>query len=46
MKEKEITRQEPTICSHSYNEYLHLVRSFHGHLAPAMVLGGFMVDEA
>ena len=46
MKAKEKTRQEPTICSHSYSEYLQLVRSFHGHLAPGMVLGGFMVDGA
>ena len=46
MKEKEKIRQEPTICSHTYSEYLQLVRSFHGHLAPGMVLGGFMVDGA
>ncbi|MFC1859221.1 FmdE family protein [Thermodesulfobacteriota bacterium] len=46
MQVTEKTQQEPTICSHSYSEYLQLVRSFHGHLAPGMILGGFMVDAA
>lgn len=27
-------------------EYIEMVKSFHGHLAPGMVLGGFMVDLA
>jgi formylmethanofuran dehydrogenase subunit E len=27
-------------------EYLHLVRSFHGHVAPGVVVGGFMVNLA
>ena len=46
MQVKEKTEQALTICGHSYSEYLQLVRSFHGHLAPGMVLGGFMVDGA
>ena len=31
------------ICTHSYEEYLHMVKSFHGHLAPGLLIGGFMV---
>ena len=42
---KEI-KQESSICNYSYKEYLQLVRSFHGHIAPGMILGGFMVDLA
>jgi formylmethanofuran dehydrogenase subunit E len=34
------------ICTHSYEEYLQLVKSFHGSLAPGLVIGGFMVDLA
>lgn len=34
------------IGSYSYEEYVHLVRSFHGNLAPGLVIGGFMVDLA
>lgn len=34
------------IGSYSYDEYLHLVKSFHGSVAPGMVIGGFMVDLA
>jgi formylmethanofuran dehydrogenase subunit E len=34
------------ICAYSYEEYLHMVKSFHGHLAPGLVIGGFMVDLA
>ncbi|MBI9075228.1 MAG: trehalose-binding protein [Desulfatibacillum sp.] len=35
-----------TICSHTYEHYLEMVRNFHGHLAPGMLIGGFMVDAA
>jgi formylmethanofuran dehydrogenase subunit E len=28
------------------DEYFHLVRSFHGHVAPGVILGGFMVNYA
>lgn len=31
---------------YSYDEYLHLIKSFHGRLAPGLVLGGFMVNLA
>lgn len=34
------------ICTYSYEEYLHLVKSFHGHLAPGLIIGGFIVDMA
>jgi formylmethanofuran dehydrogenase subunit E len=34
------------IGSYSYEEYVHLVKSFHGNLAPGLVIGGFMVDLA
>lgn len=34
------------ICTYSYEEYLHLVKSFHGNLAPGLVIGGFIVDLA
>lgn len=31
---------------YSYEEYLRLVESFHGSVAPGLVIGGFMVDLA
>lgn len=34
------------ICTYSYEEYLHLVRSFHGSPAPGLIIGGFIVDLA
>jgi formylmethanofuran dehydrogenase subunit E len=34
------------ICTYSYEEYIHLVKSFHGTLAPGLLIGGFMVDLA
>ncbi len=34
------------ICTYSYEEYLQLVKSFHGNLAPGLIIGGFMVDLA
>jgi len=46
MQVKEKTQQELSICNHDYHEYLQLVRSFHGHIAPGVVLGGIMVDLA
>ncbi len=35
-----------TICSHTYDEFLTLIQSFHGHVAPGVLIGGFMVDLA
>ncbi|HEU20188.1 MAG TPA: trehalose-binding protein, partial [Deltaproteobacteria bacterium] len=34
------------IGPYSFDEYIHLVKSFHGHIAPGMVIGGIMVDTA
>ena len=34
------------ICGHTYKEYINRVKAFHGHVAPGMILGGFMVDLA
>jgi formylmethanofuran dehydrogenase subunit E len=34
------------IGSYSYDEYLHVVKSFHGNLAPGLIVGGFIVDLA
>ena len=34
------------ICTYSYEEYVRLVKSFHGTLAPGLLIGGFMVDLA
>ncbi len=35
-----------TICNYSIEEYKKLVEDFHGHLAPGMLIGGFMMDLA
>jgi formylmethanofuran dehydrogenase subunit E len=34
------------IGTYSYEEYVHLVTSFHGSLAPGLLIGGFIVDLA
>ena len=34
------------IGAYSFAEFLQLVKSFHGHVAPGVVLGGIMVDLA
>jgi len=34
------------ICTYSYEEYLDRVKSFHGNLAPGLIIGGFIVDLA
>ena len=34
------------ICNHSIEEYEGLIKSFHGSLAPGLIIGGFMVDMA
>lgn len=35
-----------TIGPYTFDEYLDRVRAFHGHTAPGVVVGGFMVDLA
>jgi len=37
---------EITICGRTYDEYIEMIKAFHGHVAPGVVLGGFMVDLA
>jgi formylmethanofuran dehydrogenase subunit E len=32
--------------TYSYDEYVQLVKSFHGNMAPGLLIGGFMVDLA
>jgi formylmethanofuran dehydrogenase subunit E len=34
------------IGTYSYDEYIHLVKSFHGNMAPGLIIGGFMVNLA
>ena len=34
------------ICTHTYEEYVQIVKSFHGFLAPGVLIGGFMIDLA
>ena len=35
-----------TICGRTYDEYIQMGKSFHGNVAPGVVIGGFMVDLA
>lgn len=35
-----------SIGRYSLEEYFHMVESFHGHLAPGLIAGGFMVEAA
>ena len=35
-----------TIGSYSFEEYIDKVKAFHGHVAPGLVVGGYMVDLA
>ncbi len=34
------------IGTYSIDDYMHLVKSFHGSLAPGLIIGGFMVETA
>jgi formylmethanofuran dehydrogenase subunit E len=34
------------IGTYSIDDYMHLVKSFHGNVAPGLIIGGFMVDLA
>jgi formylmethanofuran dehydrogenase subunit E len=40
------TVYEMHILGYSYDEYVKLVRQFHGAEAPGVIIGGFMVDTA
>ena len=46
MQTKNVASSEITICGRTYGEYIEMIKAFHGHVAPGMVLGGFMVDLA
>jgi formylmethanofuran dehydrogenase subunit E len=46
MQTKKVASSEITICGHTYDEYIEMIKAFHGHIAPGMVIGGFMVDLA
>ena len=46
MQMKNVGSSEITICGRTYDEYIEMIKAFHGHVAPGMVLGGFMVDLA
>ena len=35
-----------TSPAYSFEEYLNLIKMFHGHVAPGLVMGGQMVDLA
>jgi formylmethanofuran dehydrogenase subunit E len=43
---KKSVPSEITICGHTYDEYIEMIKTFHGHVAPGVVIGGFMVDLA
>jgi formylmethanofuran dehydrogenase subunit E len=34
------------IVNHTFEEYLHIIKTFHGSEAPGVIIGGFMVDMA
>ncbi len=46
MQMKNAAFSEITICGRTYDEYIEMIKAFNGHVAPGMVLGGFMVDLA
>jgi len=46
MQTRNVASSEITICGRTYDEYIEMIKAFHGHVAPGMVLGGFMVDLA
>ena len=46
MQMKNAAFSEITICGRTYDEYIEMIKAFHGTVAPGVVLGGFMVDLA
>lgn len=34
------------VCGYSFESYLAMIKEFHGHVAPGVVIGGLMVDLA
>ncbi|MGA2158507.1 MAG: formylmethanofuran dehydrogenase subunit E family protein [Dehalococcoidia bacterium] len=43
---RNVTTAGITVCGHTYDRYLGMIKDFHGHVAPGVVLGGLMVDIA
>ncbi|MGD0855956.1 MAG: formylmethanofuran dehydrogenase subunit E family protein [Dehalococcoidia bacterium] len=46
MHAKKAAHSSVTVCGHTYDQYLNMVRAFHKHIAPGVVIGGLMVDLA
>jgi formylmethanofuran dehydrogenase subunit E len=46
MNAKKAAHSAVTICGHTYDQYLDMVRAFHKHIAPGVIIGGLMVDVA
>lgn len=46
MQMKNVPSSEFTVCGRTYDEYIEMIKAFHGHVAPGVVIGGFMVDLA
>lgn len=46
MNLKKVVDPGLTVCGHTYNEFLDMVRAFHKHVAPGVIMGGLMVDLA
>lgn len=46
MQARKVAHSDITICGYTYDQYVDMVKAFHKHIAPGVVLGGFMVDLA
>jgi formylmethanofuran dehydrogenase subunit E len=46
MHAKKAAHSGVTVCGHTYDQYLDMVRAFHKYIAPGVILGGLMVDLA
>jgi formylmethanofuran dehydrogenase subunit E len=44
--QKRVSFLAHTLPNYSFEEYLNLIKTFHGHVAPGLVMGGQMVDLA
>lgn len=45
--QKKIDISPPTvICGLTFDQYIEKIKEFHGHMAPGVLVGGFMVDLA
>jgi formylmethanofuran dehydrogenase subunit E len=46
MQNQQTTPQANTICHFTVDQYIEKLTEYHGHLAPGLLVGGFMVDAA